>query len=103
MTAPEKDANWSRVVPKFAPPAQEPGPKANGLTQDWSREMAEIMRARDARAEAEAEPVATEPPRARHARRSDFLASVALVVTLVRIWAGTALIAAGTAVKGRAV
>lgn len=101
MTAPEKDANWSRVVPKFAPPAQEPGPKANGLTEDWSREMAEIMRVRDAKAEAE--PVATEPARPRHARRSDFLASVARVVTLVRVWAGEALITAGTAVKGRAV
>lgn len=101
MTAPEKDANWPRVVPKFAPPAQEPGPKANGLTQDWSHLLAQPLQAPDAETEAEAE--AAEPAGPRHARRSDFLASVARVVTLVRIWVGVALIAAGTAVRGTAV
>lgn len=96
MTAPEKDANWSRVVPRFAPPAAEPGPRADGFTLNWTKALAADTQSPET-------VQAPEPAGPRHARRRAFLASAVRVVALVRMWVGTALIAAGTAVRGTAV
>lgn len=78
----------------YAPPA-EPGPLVEGLTGDWSAEMAKVRRMHAEKLAAE-----REAARPRHARGHVFLAAVARGVGTALIALGELVSAAGTAVRG---
>ena len=78
----------------YVPEASDPGPKADGMTRDWSEAMAEARRMHEERS---ARP---EPPRRRHARGHVLLGAVARGIGAALIALGELVAAAGTAVRG---
>lgn len=82
------------VRARYVPPAPEPGPKANGLTQDWAAAIAEAQWMPESL-------VLPEPAGPRHARqRHALLRAAACAVAAAMIALGVLVVAAGTMVRG---